>query len=492
MELACYAADGIVDESAILKLVKLLEDEDEEVRGWVVRALGRYAEQGAVDGAAVPKLVKLLEDEDEEVRSEAARALGSYAEKGAVDRAAPPKLAKLLEDEDMYVRKNAAWALDVYAKRFGVSREVLLRNPSKILDYFGEELGRLSRVYARVGVGDLSERFGMERGALLRFVEEMVLRGVLDARVDGEYVVFGSRAEPGVAERSAASSPPALRRPVAEPSVSEGFLAPPPIGGYTLREVIGETFFSVVYLAEARGGELVVVKLPKVLGYGTIDPALAEGLLKEAEVWSRLRHPNIVEVYDYGVTPIPHIVMEYMPGGSLRGRIGRLGLKEALRVFFGVAGAVSFAHLHGVVHRDLKPENILFTAEGVAKVTDWGLAKVMIEASKRSGGVFKGTLLYAAPEQVSRSFGGVDWRTDIYQLGAVLYELLTGRPPFPEEDPVRLVGLIAGGVVEPPSSVNPGVPEGVDGVVLRALARRKEDRYHSVDLMVEALRRVSP
>ena len=99
--------------------------------------------------------------------------------------------------------------------------------------------------------------------------------------------------------------------------------------------------------------------------------------------------------------------------------------------------------------------------------------------------------MYAAPEQVSRSFGEVDWRTDIYQLGAVLYEMLTGRPPFPEEDPARLIGLIVEGAVEPPSSVNPRVPEGVEKVVLKAMARRKEDRYHSVDLMVEALRKAT-
>jgi len=479
-----------VDGAALPKLVKLLEDEDGSVRSVAAEALGRYAVRGAVDRAALPKLVKLLEDEDEDVRRRAALALVRYAEQGVVDEGSVYSLVGLLGDEDEDVRIAAGKALDAVAGRLGVSREGLIRDPSLAAgpeavasESGGEGLpgpvggvevsGRVLRLLEaappglRVTRGQIAEKLGLDEET----VEEALLELVSARRVPGTYNAFG-----GVFEKAAAPEPASLG----------GFAAVP---GYRVEKLIGEGGFASVYLGVRESdGRRVAVKLPRIAGFSTVDSSLAEDFLREAEVWSKLRHGNIVEVYDYDVTPVPHIVMEYMPEGSLRVRIGRLGLEEALRVFFEVAGAVSFAHHYGVVHRDLKPENILFTGGGVAKVTDWGLARVMIEASRSTGVGFKGTLAYAAPEQLDpKRFGGVDWRTDVYQLGCVLYEMVSGRPPFMVEGDYAVVHSIFN---EPPPPLS-GIPSRLEEIILRALSKRKEERFQSVERMIFELERLA-
>ncbi|MCE4625965.1 MAG: protein kinase [Desulfurococcales archaeon] len=285
-------------------------------------------------------------------------------------------------------------------------------------------------------------------------------------------------------------------RPKPHPEVRGQGEAAPNISGYRIIKRIGAGGHSRVYLAVKEDtGEKVALKIPSVEPGATLSRRLLKEFKGEAETWSRLVHPNIVRVLDYGVKPFPYIAMEYMEGGSLRellARRGRLSLQEALKVAKDVGEALSYAHHMGVVHRDIKPENILFDGEGNAKLTDFGLAKVLIKATV-SGPGFKGTPLYAAPEQVDHSkFGEPDWRTDIWQYGALLYEMLTGRPPFQADNLAGILYKIITEEPPPPSRLNPEVPGWLDDIVMRCLRKRKEERWRSIDVILEKLSEHSP
>ncbi len=261
---------------------------------------------------------------------------------------------------------------------------------------------------------------------------------------------------------------------------------------YEIIKPLGSGGFSTVYLAKrVADGKLVALKVPKFELGATVGGNLAEQFKKEAETWSRLDHPNVVKVLDYGVKPVPYIAMEYMEKGSLRDLLekkGALDQNRAIRIALDVGEALSYAHHMGVIHRDLKPENILFNGKDRAKITDFGLAKVLLQASMSSASGFKGTLLYAAPEQVdSSTFGAPDWRTDIWQYGALLYEMLTGRPPFMADNPLALIRKIVSEDPPPPSYYNPEIPDWLDDLVMKCLEKRKEDRWKSIELLLERM-----
>ncbi|MCD6488760.1 MAG: serine/threonine protein kinase [Desulfurococcales archaeon] len=265
--------------------------------------------------------------------------------------------------------------------------------------------------------------------------------------------------------------------------------------GYEIIAPIGSGGFSVVYKGRRiKDGMVVAIKIPRIELGATMAASMIQGFKKEAETWSKLRHLHIVQVLDYGLKPIPYLVTEYMPGGTLRKKLGTnkpLGLRKALEITIGVGEALSYAHHLGVIHRDIKPENVLFDKNDVAKVTDFGLAKVLLEASMASGVGFKGTLLYAAPEQIdSTAYGNVDWRTDIWQYGAMFYEMLTGRPPYKADSPLQLINKIVSSKPVPPSMINRSIPRELDIIVMKCLEKRKEDRWRSIDVILEKLYRI--
>jgi predicted transcriptional regulator/RIO-like serine/threonine protein kinase len=236
-------------------------------------------------------------------------------------------------------------------------------------------------------------------------------------------------------------------------------------------------------------GTTVAVKTPRMAD--TLDVAAVERLLEEAETWDRLDdHDHVVGVVDYGSEPLPWIIMEHMDGGHLGARAGELPLDQALWTAIAITRGVRHAHRRGVAHLDLKPENVLFgEVEGawdVPKVADWGLSKHLLEHSKSVEGLSPG---YAAPEQFDEGFGNADDLTDIYQLGAVFYELFTGEPPF-EGKPARAMRKVLTEEPTPPSEVA-DVPEGLDEVLLTALAKEKADRYESVLYLRDDLRDLS-
>ena len=230
---------------------------------------------------------------------------------------------------------------------------------------------------------------------------------------------------------------------------------------------------------------VVAVKQPRG-GGDTMSAEFYEGFLAEARTWSKLDdNPYVVGVVDWGdgreaTPPLPWIATEYMDGGTLRGRVDDLDLGEALRIGQCISDALDDVHHRGVAHLDLKPENVLFrtNVEGpdVPKVADWGIAQVLLEHTNSVAGI---TPTYAAPEQVDpETFGSTDAQTDIYQLGTVLYELVTGQPPFTGPQ-MNVVRAIADEEPDPPTAVDSSLPPAVDDLLEPALAKAKEDRYRT-------------
>jgi outer membrane protein assembly factor BamB len=213
---------------------------------------------------------------------------------------------------------------------------------------------------------------------------------------------------------------------------------------------------------------------------GTLHTETVERIMEEAETWEQLDdHDHIVSVVDYGSEPLPWIAMEYMDAGPLGERAGDLGFEQALWTAIATTKGVRHAHRRGVAHLDLKPENILFrsveNAWDAPKVADWGLSKHLLNHSNSVEGL---SPQYAAPEQFDDSYGSTDDRTDIYQLGAVFYELFTGRPPF-EGPPARVMNRVLTDEPALPSEIT-DVPAELDEVLTTALATERLDRYESV------------
>jgi tetratricopeptide (TPR) repeat protein len=250
-------------------------------------------------------------------------------------------------------------------------------------------------------------------------------------------------------------------------------------------EVIGSGGNATVSRARTADGAVeFALKEPQMSG--TLSTAVVDQMLDEAETWQQLDdHDHIVSVLDYGSEPLPWIAMEYMDAGHLGERAAEMETAQKLWTALSVTEGVYHAHRRGVVHRDLKPENILFRrvedAWDAPKVADWGLSKHLLEHSKSRDGL---TVEYAAPEQFSESTE-TDDRTDIYQLGAVFYELFTGQPPF-EGEMFVVMEQIKTEEPTPPSEIA-DVPAGLDEVVLTALAKDPEDRYSDVVYLRDAL-----
>lgn len=230
-------------------------------------------------------------------------------------------------------------------------------------------------------------------------------------------------------------------------------------------------------------GESIQVALKQPREQGTIHSGQVGRFTTEAETWSKLdEHDYIVGVVDWGDTPLPWILLEKMDGGNLATSMDDFSFEQSIWTAQCVSEAVAHAHSRGIAHLDLKPANILFRTTGtdswpVPKVGDWGLSRPMLDEERDSGGL---TPEYAAPEQIDSSrFGAPDQSTDIYQLGAVFYHLLTNRTPHVGDDASQLAKIVDDPVV-PPSEVNTSLPPAVDEVLLKGLARHKEDRYESV------------
>jgi serine/threonine protein kinase len=219
-----------------------------------------------------------------------------------------------------------------------------------------------------------------------------------------------------------------------------------------------------------------------------------ERFRREARNAAALGHPNIVSVYDWGCSEdeMYYIAMEYVPGGTLNDRIigeGALDPGTVAELGCQVVEALEFAHKRGVIHRDVKPPNILLTASGEAKVADFGIARAVGAATAISQtGVVLGTVGYMSPEQAMGETVGP--ASDLYSVGVVLYEMLTGNLPYEADSPIAMAVKHVCEPVRPPKKMNPEVSEGLNALVTRLLAKKAEDRYGSADELTKDLRRV--
>src|SRR6476661_6900197 len=216
------------------------------------------------------------------------------------------------------------------------------------------------------------------------------------------------------------------------------------------------------------------------------DEQFVERFRREASSAAGLQHPNVVGVFDRGTFDGAHfIAMEYVEGASLKDLIERgLSVPEAVEIVRQVLAGVKYAHEHGIVHRDLKPQNVLVDSEGRARVTDFGIARAGASEITQTGSVL-GTAQYLSPEQAQGL--PVTTASDIYSVGVMLYEALTGRVPFDADSPVTVALKQVSERPRPPSELNPAVSRALDGVVLRALAKDPVNRFASAEEFLQAL-----
>jgi len=263
-------------------------------------------------------------------------------------------------------------------------------------------------------------------------------------------------------------------------------------GRYKLGEMIGTGGMADVFVAEdTRLARQVAIKVLR--SDLARDPSFVARFRKEALAAAGLNHPGIVAVYDSGDEPAPYIVMELISGHTLRELIHkgeRVPLKRALEIGEGILAALEYSHHSGIVHRDIKPANIMITDHGDVKVMDFGIARALADlgATLTSTWNVVGTAQYLSPEQ---ALGEVaDLRSDIYSTGCLLYEVLTGQPPFTGETPVSIAYQHVSGNLIVPSTIVPELPEGIDTLLMVALAKSPDDRYQSAGLMLDDLYKI--
>ncbi len=289
----------------------------------------------------------------------------------------------------------------------------------------------------------------------------------------------------------AAKNEPAIGDGGADAAALAGAM-PCDFGPYELVREIGRGGMGVVYEARQKGLDRSVA-LKMILAGHLASPELVRRFQSEARAAARLRHSNIVHIHEVGQSNGQHFfTMEYIAGPSLAERIkqGPTDANAAARLVSTVARAVEHLHQQGIVHRDLKPSNILLDADGQPFVTDFGLAKVFADGGDATAtGVIAGTPSYMAPEQASGRRAEVTAAADVYSLGAILYELLTGRPPFHEESTFDTLMAVLSGDPPLPRSVNPHIPRGLELICMKCLAKEPRDRYESAAALADDLDR---
>lgn len=259
------------------------------------------------------------------------------------------------------------------------------------------------------------------------------------------------------------------------------------IAGFRFRRLLGSGSFAHTYEAE-RDGERFAVKV----FYDLPATAIAQERFRREVLSLRISHPNLTEYVDsgvatYGGKTAAYIAMRYLPGRSLRERLGdgRIGWLEALGIAQGIACGLTCLHERGVMHRDLKPANVYLPIGGGIVILDFGLARVQDLTTITARGAFVGTLAYTAPEQIR---GESDFHSDLYSLGAVLFEALTGRPPFVASNELELIDCIRHEHPEPAVAIEPSVPLWLDDLVLSLLAKEPLQRPRGVQMVYDALR----
>lgn len=263
------------------------------------------------------------------------------------------------------------------------------------------------------------------------------------------------------------------------------------LGAYQIINQVGQGGMAAVYKAyqPSMDRNVAIKVLPRQLAE---SPEFAARFQQEARIIARLEHPHILPVFDFGESGgVTFFVMRYLETGTLKTRMeaGPLSLIEIDRIFTQLAEALGYAHAHGIVHRDLKPANALVDENGNVFLTDFGIAKLLESASPRltQTDAILGTPAYISPEQAKAE--SVDNRSDIYSLGIILYEMVTGRVPFVADTPLAVILKHISDPLPPPSIVKPDIPDPIERVILKALAKEPGDRYATAAEFLSAWKR---
>ncbi|MCA9058648.1 MAG: protein kinase [Planctomycetaceae bacterium] len=288
---------------------------------------------------------------------------------------------------------------------------------------------------------------------------------------------------------AAATSGEAEFRRYLQPSGRPGSLGR--LGHYEIEQILGRGAFGIVAKA-------IDEKLRRVVAIKLMNPELAttspprKRFLREAHTTAAVTHENIVAIYAVEEEPLPYLVMEYIPGQTLQQRMdaqGPLAMQDILRIGQQVAAGLASAHAVNLIHRDIKPSNILLTDNPGerAKITDFGLARAVDDASLTSSGVIAGTPLYMAPEQARGE--PLDHRADLFSLGCVLYQMASGRPPFRAANTVAVLKRVCEDTPRPLNDVIPDFPAWLEAIILRLLQKDREDRFQSAQEVADLLAR---
>lgn len=326
---------------------------------------------------------------------------------------------------------------------------------------------------------------------------EYVIRESLGESVDlevfaGRFPRFAHRLRQQVALHQAFRDDDISTAPHRDPSFSDDPGPPHEIPGYDLLGELGRGAVGIVYRARQHGlNRLVALKVIRAWVYN--DPEVAARFRAEAETAARFQHPNIIQVYDVGEHHGQgYLALEYADGGSLRDRLGGMPQRpmEAARLVETLALAAHYAHQRGIIHRDLKPANVVLTQDGVPKVTDFGLAKlVATEDGLTCTGDVLGTPNYMAPEQARGAVDSITPATDVYALGAILYEAITGRPPFQGATPLSVLEQVNSQEPLPPGRLQWHTPRELETVCLKCLEKDHRKRYGTAAELASDLRR---
>ncbi|MEZ4670449.1 MAG: serine/threonine-protein kinase [Anaerolineae bacterium] len=262
-------------------------------------------------------------------------------------------------------------------------------------------------------------------------------------------------------------------------------------GNYIVQEKLGGGGMAVVYKAiNEESGATVALK---ILRASIMEqPGVVERFKQEATIANRLRHPNIVAVYNYGAIRGRYFLeLQYFAGGTLGDRFGSpasVSSQETVRLLRNVAGALDFAHQQGVIHRDIKLDNILLDEKGHAALSDFSIARLSDGNKLTATGFVVGTPMTIAPEQ-ARGDAGLDHRADLYSLAVIAYVLSVGHYPFNGDNPLTILHKHLSEPVPLPTTVNPKLPRALDSVMLKGLAKRPDERYPTADMFIEAFAR---
>jgi hypothetical protein len=259
------------------------------------------------------------------------------------------------------------------------------------------------------------------------------------------------------------------------------------IGDYEVVASLGEGSFSQVYrVRHLQHGDEFAMKLLK---QDMLANDVTARFAREMELGRDMVHPNLVRVYGFGEhRGAPYLVMELLHGETLAARVERapMSIEEALSLFTQICAAMHFAHDHNVVHRDLKPENIMLLDDGTLRVMDFGIAKMLNREKLTATGTALGTPLYMSPEHLNSK--KLDARSDVYSLGVILYEMLTGRPPFSGDDPMKVISSHLSRKPPSPRAIRPAISPELEALVLRMLEKTPQRRFASVGEVERALR----